>query len=636
MGRIPIRVDPPWRTILRGERLVIRTPICEEGTHAVVRRSRGGQSEVVGGSGLIDVDSRGWELGIQVVTAKPAGCSACVPSQPVKFRVVDEVDSEVRAWREVDGRAAHACISDNGGVQSLGCPALGADRGRLQELGRWFPTPVYEGRTSIVNECEAYYRDPLSYLMAIVEFLNSRGCRWVTWPEVNNGLCRGVEFGALIQLDLDGAVNSGRRVLKTLSDSGVRCNVMSHAAAQAWYEYDAIEEYGDVFNEIARNGWSIGYHNNALTEVTRGESHSESWRPLKERAEERFCRDVSRLRDHWDVRYYTNHGGNVSNGSIRPPAWLNVVHADRANRYLWRDIKGMFSDGAFLVRPYSLWSHVRALGPGLHFLRLHPFKYGNYREPYDEKPAWCGLGRARGGVGSFRNGTGGGWERGNCESQVRWIAERENTRFGEALTNRKSWRPVSRWIMEVRDSIEGRKSSGSACPVPPVLPCGCFDAAGDLVGFIVSIFRFQGWQIAGVDAARGLLRLGSTYGCEGEDSGGRGKLLVMWGLEECKRPDRAIQKVKASLDQNMKAVVRLGDEYSTNGAKWGRSACWSREQNPRLLRAGSARWSFSRESVSDLFGGFSDVLLESLADEWVCVTGGGVGNAGRLEGLRLS
>jgi SAM-dependent methyltransferase len=251
---------------------------------------------------------------------------------------------------------------------------------------KWFPTACYEGCSMLVNMDSYYYRDPLNYFLESIDALRNKGALFRTWDDlIDNPAAKG-ELEIIIQLDIDGGVNSLRRLLPHLFKRGVTGTIMTHRRARCWYDFN-IENYDiNLLQSAESKGWAIGYHNNTLTylmEDSQDESLIYSETTLSE-ACKLFEEDVKILRQFFTIRTFTHHGGNLFNNRVKPLESINITAVDKPlNPELWSNIRSMFSDGAFTARPTNLKSHIDNLNTGRHFLRIHPFKYANYSKPFD-------------------------------------------------------------------------------------------------------------------------------------------------------------------------------------------------------------------------------------------------------------
>lgn len=242
----------------------------------------------------------------------------------------------------------------------------------------WFPTFVFEGCTPLFNETELYYRNPLSYLRTCLLHLIEKGAVFRTWSDgaLENHSPKGLEI--VLQFDVDGGPRSMTAVVDLLNSLEVRANFMIHRRGHHWYPYGSPDA-GQGWLEVLSNMDSlVGYHNNALSQVL-GRTHFQPRAEHLEAAERVFRQDIDDLRQMVDIPVFTHHGGNVVNAKMNVPPIRGLRGVDRSTSpELWRGLASMFSDGGFLSRPRCLLDHVQSLKSGRHFLRLHPFKYGNY------------------------------------------------------------------------------------------------------------------------------------------------------------------------------------------------------------------------------------------------------------------
>jgi len=305
---------------------------------------------------------------------------------------------------------------------------------------KWFPTPVYEGATPLVNEEREYYQDPLAYYFDCIDLLVSSGARFITWHDVMEGKQNEVSTEILLQFDVDGGPRSMRRIYEGLASRGICATLMLHRRGHYWYPYD-LEDLGiDWIRDAERLGWAVGYHNNALSQVM-GENPVEPDEYSLREAVAIFERDVDDLRKYFSIRSFTHHGGNVHNLKIAPPQTLDITGVDRALAPdLWRPIRTMFSDGGFVSRPTTLRQKIKSLTPGLHFFRNHPFKYGNYVPPVDTPPRFQDDFQ-RAGLENDQPAL--KWRKQDLDKEARWLKQRNATRSKVRLAYLRVEKPIS-------------------------------------------------------------------------------------------------------------------------------------------------------------------------------------------------
>ncbi|MDA8660023.1 hypothetical protein N9M01_07365 [Luminiphilus sp.] len=305
---------------------------------------------------------------------------------------------------------------------------------------KWFATPVYEGATPLVNEDPAYYQDPFAYYFDCIDRLIESGAKFVTWHDVLEGRHKKAPLEILLQFDVDGGPKSMRRLYEGLAPRNIRASLMMHRRGHQWYPYELCTEDLRWIIEAEQNGWAIGYHNNALSQVV-GESVLSPDESTLREAAAIFADDVSALRRHFNIRTFTHHGGNVYNLKVVPPCWLDIIGVDRASSpRLWESIRTMFSDGGFVTRPGTLRSKVESLTPGLHFFRNHPFKYGNYTAPVDAPPRFTNeLQKA----GLKADQAVLDWQKRELEKEARWLRHRQASRSKVRLAYLRLDKPIS-------------------------------------------------------------------------------------------------------------------------------------------------------------------------------------------------
>jgi hypothetical protein len=195
---------------------------------------------------------------------------------------------------------------------------------------------------------------------------------------------------------VDGGQYSLGRLLPRLLAAEITGTIMTHAVGSVWYQY-TVEDLGlPLLHEAEECGWAIGYHNNALTRAQGLERTGDYSNKALSAASRLFREDLVILRQEFDVRTYTNHGGNTYNNRVPVPEGISVIPVDRpANPDLWQGIRSMFSDGAFAARPTPLRIHAEALKNGAHFFRIRelpvPFRFATSAGCRSSSPK-CGSG----------------------------------------------------------------------------------------------------------------------------------------------------------------------------------------------------------------------------------------------------
>ena len=329
---------------------------------------------------------------IRVRARKQGSANWSAWSPPLWFHVRAE-QAQLRELREADHKLSMALERAVDSTVTLMDPSAVPPNYEKVWKAKWFPTYSYEGATPLFNEIPVYYRDPLAYLELALNELKSTGAVFLRWSDdaVREEPSNNLEI--VLQFDVDGGPKSMGRILTLASGMGVCGNLMVHRRGHYWYPYEITDASCSWLESAQRSGWEVGYHNNALSRVV-----GKSCRPLQSSevklAGEMLREDVLRLRQLVPVQVLTHHGGNIPNRRVPIPADLNISCVDRDYApQLWKSIDSMFSDGGFTARPQPLLDHVRSLKSGRHFLRLHPFKYGNYegdpdvprRDSRDEK-----------------------------------------------------------------------------------------------------------------------------------------------------------------------------------------------------------------------------------------------------------
>ncbi len=331
------------------------------------------------------------------------------------------------------------------GVLTLHNPWITPGNAKNSEQDKWFPTPVWEGATSLYNERPDYYDDPLQYLLDCVGELIKKGFIFVTWHDILNGSVDFSRHNILLQFDIDAGINSFSRVSEVLRSTGICATGMIHWEAKHWYTYKLSRKDLAVYKALEDEGWAFGYHNNTLTNLVGYNANRATDSDLISKASLKIIDDVGNLREHLNIRTMTHHGGNVLNHQVPIPRELDLVCVDRKfSPRLWQHVDRSFSDGGFTSRPTDLTSYVDTASSSdtLLFMRCHPFKYGNYPEGEDiEKlesshPAQIDFPSLEKKINNSSNLT-------SIQKQAAWLSSRSKTRSGVQLGYASAQKPLS-------------------------------------------------------------------------------------------------------------------------------------------------------------------------------------------------
>lgn len=380
-------------------------------------------------------------------------------SRLLEFSVLPDHETAraaIRQDRIAEHKIAVAFNESTAMVRTLHDPWVLPPHCMERSAGKWFLLPVFEGLASVYNETEGYYADPSAYFLGCMDRLRRRGFRFVTWHQLLDDQIPDRSRAIILQFDLDAGVKSMVRLARDLLAAGVTANLMIHRRARHWYVYDLEDLDLDSLQGLEQAGWCLGYHHNALTNLT-GFAHGGV--PASDtisRAQELMREDVETLRRRFDIRTLTHHGGNVINWRVPVPDDLDVVCVDRQfSPDLWQGIDRKFSDGGFLSRPGPLATFVEGLGDGLHFLRCHPIKYGNYTGEPDAGAFTAKKADIPDPATVLRKVARGAGDLAEIEKQVLWVEQRAEQRQGTPLSTGSIYKPLSAAFAETPE-IEAR------------------------------------------------------------------------------------------------------------------------------------------------------------------------------------
>lgn len=553
-------------------------------------------------------------------------------SLPLRATVHAEETDYVWTLRRAEHRLSMMLDRDVDGVVTVTDPQ-GSPPAHPGDDAAWFPTFCYEGVTPLFNEVEAYYRDPLGYYLDTIRALRDRGYVFHSWHDVIDGQAAPGVDGVIVQLDVDGGLRSVEPVIEGLLELGVRATLMIHARALPWYIYELEDQALRAYQGAQAAGWAIGYHSNAVGQAQEALDRTDYGQEVMALADRVFLNDVTDLRAAaLDVRTYTAHGGNTLNHRQSAPDAANVVCVDRANIEIWSPVRTMFSDGGFVARPGPFSTTIAALGPGLHFVRNHPFKYGNYQlaDP-DARPA-------RHGIGSTAEAR-----------QTAWLAQRRDRRMGVRFSRGTEHKPVSR-VFPSWTTVQNRVDRHRAERRPTFLreypdPTGdprvfwwrmldAYVPAGSTVvnvGALPPNMRGQHRDFLGhtrevVEMDIDPDRVPDVLASAAEPPAPlrhRFDVALLFGLPYFDEPERAIAGCREMVvDDGIGLFGFPDDTHPRRGAFWNPTTrpLWRRGAPPlKEIGLTGHLWSFDDRSVRELLEEWTEVEVENFSHYWFCV-----------------
>lgn len=511
---------------------------------------------------------------------------------------------------------------------------------------RWFRTPCFDGSSVLINELPAYYRDPWTYYLDCIAALVERGFMFRTWNELISSAAPKSNHEIVLQFDIDAGPKSFARLYPELHRLGVRGSIMLHRQCHDWYEYDIEELDLDLFQDAERSGWTIGYHNNSIGNVQRVERAGDYSEEVLIEAQRRFADDVEHLRQWFDIRVCTRHGGNVVNHRTPVPESAEVVCVDKSfNTQLWKTIDRSFSDGGFQSRPKPLQQRLAEFNRGRFFIRNHPVKYANYDPDYDVPPL---VAEEIINVGGTVNDALRAEVDRAIEKQTRWIDDRIEHRMGlrttrashhkpltAAMTPRQRLGPTIAALYQGRTERFVRQSpwmwgdprvywwrmldvfapkSGRILNVgamPPDRRDETLDFVGDATVLEMDIDPARRPDIL-ADITNPPRELLGSFDC-----------VLLFGLTIIHSPSRAVEACRHLVKPG--GVVLFGfaaDTHPVRGGLWDpvMRPVWTQQREP-LGNIGlrGHMWSFTEDSIRELFAEWDDYAFEFFADMFYVV-----------------
>ena len=363
-------------------------------------------------------------------------------SKPLNLTVWRKREEEqARGARVADHRLALMADRDAHGLLTVtdpwACPPNCPD----EEDIRWFRTPCYDGSSMLINELPGYYRDPWQYYLDCIATLTERGFAFRTWNDLLEDPAPKSNHEIMLQFDIDAGPKSFVRLFPELRRLGVRGSIMIHRRCFDWYEYEIEDLDIDLLQDAERNGWTIGYHNNSIGNVQRLERVGDYSEDVLIEAQRCFADDVEHLRQWFDLRVFTHHGGNVVNHRTPVPESAEIVCVDKSfNTDLWKTIDRSYSDGGFQSRPKPLQQRLAEFDRGRFFIRNHPVKYANYHPDFDVPPL---VARDITNVGGSLTDELRRQVELDVAKQSRWIDDRLENRMGLRISRASHHKPLT-------------------------------------------------------------------------------------------------------------------------------------------------------------------------------------------------
>ena len=514
---------------------------------------------------------------------------------------------------------------------------------------RWFRTPCYEGMGTLLNEHPDYYRDPFSYYLDCIQQLKDRGIVFRTWHDILDGNFRSAEREVLIQFDVDAGPLSMERIYRELVAMGVCATIMIHRKCHDWYEYTIDELNIDYLKEAEQNGWTIGYHNNSITNVQRLDQLGDYGPDVLEAAKRCFREDVQYLRQWFNIKTFSHHGGNTLNKLTPIPGEdLDLVCVDKSfNRPLWKLIRSSFSDGGFMSRPCNLRDKIRIrLIPGLQFFRNHPVKYGNYTLPFDVPPLQSHDAIS---VGCEVNQELIDWIASETEKQNLWLKLRNQHRLARRLSYASSVKPISHGfnpfskIQALAEKFRARRRPHFLREYPwiqgdpRVFWWKMLDAYAPKEGEILNVGALPSDQreetTAFVSSQVRVVEMDidpkrePDFICDittpPHDFCDRFEGVLLLGLPYFHSPSKAIKAcARITRTGGMGLFGFAADTHPSRGGVWKPKTrpVWRKELEPlKNIGLKGLLWSFDQECIETLFLPWDNVQIESFSHYWFVV-----------------
>ena len=246
-----------------------------------------------------------------------------------------------------------------------------------------------------------YLRSPWTYYTEFIEICLERGARFMTFSEALAGEYDADAINVILDHHIDYYPIETEIMLRWERSRGIVSNVFDYddtGQRRLWTVRDLDIGF---YRELERDGFEIGYHQNAVGLYRAGAGLPRSYsKTLSEREREEakriFARDVEALREHFNIRTFIPHGAGESNARLikLPDGYedtLEWVYNNRSrNRTVtpklrwrsWSDSNGQQPQlikvraGALRVSIDNLHTFAWTMEPGLNHILIHPGRFG--------------------------------------------------------------------------------------------------------------------------------------------------------------------------------------------------------------------------------------------------------------------
>lgn len=257
----------------------------------------------------------------------------------------------------------------------------------------WKPTPEY-------------FNSPWDYYVRFIRICQDRHVRFITMSQALCNEYDPTEINVLLDHHIDYYPVETQTMCAWEIDNDVVSNVylfnyspyLNRGQRNTW----SIEDLDIAFyQKLEKNGFEIGYHQNAVGIVETRTSYLD--RSYKKKlnpdtlksAQDQFATDIESLRRFFNIRTFIPHGAGEGNSSLieLPGGYEDLVwvyNNARKNKTIKTPIKWKnYSDscgqspqrirssgGQYIVRRNNLIMAAWALEPGLNHVLTHPGRYG--------------------------------------------------------------------------------------------------------------------------------------------------------------------------------------------------------------------------------------------------------------------
>lgn len=254
-----------------------------------------------------------------------------------------------------------------------------------------------------------YFDSPWDYYVRFIEILKNRGAKFITFSEALAGQYDPETINVLLDHHIDFYVIETEIMCRWEQEHGVRSSVYLfnqfrvQKSSRRRHDWKITDLNVAFYQQLERDGFEIGYHQNAVGQVlweldkTLVLRQPKSLSPeVLEKAQRIFAHDVDSLSKYFDIRTFIPHGAGENNAQLlelpkgyeERVTWVynNAKRGGTVEQPLnfrnYSDSNAQrpqrFRDGYVNWNNHvdNLHLHARLIGAGLNHILIHPGRFG--------------------------------------------------------------------------------------------------------------------------------------------------------------------------------------------------------------------------------------------------------------------